>query len=117
MLRLKRWLAVAAPLGLVLSGLLAAAVAHGRDYAGQAFNVLPPGQAGTIPATRNSTDQIALYDGLTPQARPRQAERPAPVTSSPRASGSAARGQVERIGIKGLRIAARPLGRTPRHRA
>jgi acyl-homoserine lactone acylase PvdQ len=28
--------------------------------------VLPPGQAGTFPATPNSTDQIPLYDGLTP---------------------------------------------------
>jgi acyl-homoserine lactone acylase PvdQ len=27
--------------------------------------VLPPGQAGDVPPTRNSTDQIALYEGLT----------------------------------------------------
>ena len=28
--------------------------------------MLPPGQAGTFPPGPNSTDQIALYDGLTP---------------------------------------------------
>ena len=27
--------------------------------------MLPPGQAGGVEFTRNSTDQIALYDGLT----------------------------------------------------
>jgi acyl-homoserine lactone acylase PvdQ len=35
--------------------------------AGEAFNVLPPGQAGTFPATPNSSDQLPLYDGLTPK--------------------------------------------------
>ncbi len=34
---------------------------------GSAFNVLPPGNAGAIPVTTNSTDQIPLYDGLTPK--------------------------------------------------
>ena len=34
---------------------------------GSAFNVLPPGNAGGIPVTTNSTDQIPLYDGLTPK--------------------------------------------------
>jgi len=36
-----------------------------RDHAAQALNVLPPGQAGGVAFTRNSTDQIALYEGLT----------------------------------------------------
>ena len=36
-----------------------------RDHAAQAWNVLPPGQAGGVAFTRNSTDQIALYEGLT----------------------------------------------------
>lgn len=36
-----------------------------RDHAAQAWNVLPPGQAGGIAFTKNSTDQIALYEGLT----------------------------------------------------
>jgi len=31
-----------------------------------AYNVLPPGQSGALPATPNSTDQLKLYDGLTP---------------------------------------------------
>ena len=35
------------------------------DHAAQAWNVLPPGQAGGVVFTKNSTDQIALYEGLT----------------------------------------------------
>jgi hypothetical protein len=31
-----------------------------------AFNILPPGQYGGAGLTKNSTDQIPLYDGLTP---------------------------------------------------
>jgi acyl-homoserine lactone acylase PvdQ len=31
-----------------------------------ALNVLPPGQAGGLPPSANSTDQMKLYDGLTP---------------------------------------------------
>jgi len=37
-----------------------------RDHAATALNVLPPGQAGDVALGRHSTDQIALYDGLTP---------------------------------------------------
>ena len=45
---------------------LAGASANGgSDHAAQAWNVLPPGQAGGVAFTRNSTDQIALYEGLT----------------------------------------------------
>jgi hypothetical protein len=36
------------------------------DFSRQAYNVLPPGQYGGIPLTRNSTDQARLYDALTP---------------------------------------------------
>jgi acyl-homoserine lactone acylase PvdQ len=36
------------------------------DYGGTILNVLPPGQAGSLPATDDSTDQLPLYDGLTP---------------------------------------------------
>ena len=36
-----------------------------KDHAAQAWNVLPPGQAGGVAFTKNSTDQIALYEGLT----------------------------------------------------
>ncbi len=35
-----------------------------KDYAAVALNVLPPGEAGD--SGPNSTDQLALYDGLTP---------------------------------------------------
>jgi acyl-homoserine lactone acylase PvdQ len=45
----------------------AAASAQFRtDFAGQAFQVLAPGADGNLPLTRNSTDQAALYDALTP---------------------------------------------------
>src|SRR5438094_10437112 len=37
-----------------------------NDFAGQAWNILPPGQSGALPAVPNSTDQLALYDALTP---------------------------------------------------
>jgi acyl-homoserine lactone acylase PvdQ len=36
------------------------------DFGGTIRNVLPPGQAGGLPATPSSVDQIPLYDGLTP---------------------------------------------------
>src|ERR671933_2039646 len=36
-----------------------------RDYAAVALNVLPPGEAGSLNPSTSSTDQIALYDGLT----------------------------------------------------
>lgn len=54
----------------VLAGLLlavpASVTAARLDYGGTLLNVLPPGQAGALPPTANSTDQIRLYDGLTP---------------------------------------------------
>ena len=60
-------------LSLFVLGLLAAfAVAPGAasaaplDFGGTVRNVLPPGQSGAVPAVPNSTDQISLYDGLTP---------------------------------------------------
>ncbi len=37
-----------------------------RDHAAQSWNILAPGQAGTVTSTRNSTDQARLYDALTP---------------------------------------------------
>jgi acyl-homoserine lactone acylase PvdQ len=55
-------------LGLVVATTVTAAVALGaspKDHAAQAWNVLPPGQAGGVAFTKNSTDQIALYEGLT----------------------------------------------------
>jgi len=37
-----------------------------RDYAAQAWNVLPPGSNGSLSFDRNTRDQAKLYDGLTP---------------------------------------------------
>jgi acyl-homoserine lactone acylase PvdQ len=42
------------------------AVGAPLDFGGTVRNVLPPGQSGAFPALPNSTDQISLYDGLTP---------------------------------------------------
>jgi len=55
-------------LGLLVATAVTAAVALAaspKDHAAQAWNVLPPGQAGSVAFTKNSTDQIALYEGLT----------------------------------------------------
>jgi len=56
-------LAVAIVSTVVSAGAVAATP---RDHAAQAWNILPPGQAGGVAFTRNSTDQAALYDSLTP---------------------------------------------------
>jgi acyl-homoserine lactone acylase PvdQ len=55
----------AASAGLAL-GLAPSAAAPERDYAAVALNVLPPGQSGSLNVGRNGTDQLKLYDGLTP---------------------------------------------------
>ena len=55
-------------IGLVVATAATTAVALAappKDHAAQAWNVLPPGQAGGVAFTKNSTDQIALYEGLT----------------------------------------------------
>ncbi len=48
--------------------LLAAAPARASygDVGGTIRNVLPPGQAGGLPTSAQSTNQVPLYDGLTP---------------------------------------------------
>ena len=38
----------------------------GRDYAAAAWTILPPGENGSLAFDRNTRDQAALYDGLTP---------------------------------------------------
>jgi acyl-homoserine lactone acylase PvdQ len=43
-----------------------AAAAPPRDLAAVAYNVLPPGQSGSLNFGANATDQLRLYDGLTP---------------------------------------------------
>jgi acyl-homoserine lactone acylase PvdQ len=40
--------------------------ATAREHAAASWNVLPPGQAGGVAFTPNSTDQAKLYDALTP---------------------------------------------------
>jgi acyl-homoserine lactone acylase PvdQ len=52
---------------VVLVAVAAAAGAPApRDHAVQSWNILPPGQAGGVAFTRNSSDQAKLYDALTP---------------------------------------------------
>jgi acyl-homoserine lactone acylase PvdQ len=62
---LKRALVVAV-LALLVTDVGASGAQERLDFAGVALNVLPPGQAGDLGVGRHSTDQIALYDGLTP---------------------------------------------------
>jgi acyl-homoserine lactone acylase PvdQ len=50
----------------VVVGFTPAGTAPRLDYAGVALNVLPPGQSGSLAFPPNSTDQLALYDALTP---------------------------------------------------
>ena len=64
-MRMLRLAGAAGSLGLVLA--LAPAAATPRlDYAKTALNVLPPGQSGSLSLPKNATDQLPLYDGLTP---------------------------------------------------
>ena len=60
-----RALAVAAAVALV--ALPAAGGAGSSDYASTALNVLPPGQSGDLLFPPTATDQLKLYDGLTPR--------------------------------------------------
>ena len=69
---MSRFRALALVVPLTLTVLLAAAAparaASAPDFAGDAFNVFPPGQTGAIAPTPSSTQiQIPLYDGLTPR--------------------------------------------------
>lgn len=64
---MKRALAAVAA-SIALAGGLGSAGARERlDYAGTALNILPPGQSGDTRLPRNATDQLALYDALTPR--------------------------------------------------
>ena len=60
----QRTIAIVAVATAVLA--TAAGGAAPRDHAAVAWNVLPPGQAGGVAFTKNSTDQAQLYDALTP---------------------------------------------------
>src|SRR5690242_9858154 len=57
---------VAATLAALGALLLPATAGAVRDYTRKAYDVMPPGQSGSIPPDRHSTDQLKLYDGLTP---------------------------------------------------
>ena len=59
---------VAAVAALLVAAGSASAVTYPPDYSApnQAWNVLPPGEAGTNPPGANSFSQVPLYDGLTP---------------------------------------------------
>ncbi|MGZ8687813.1 MAG: penicillin acylase family protein, partial [Gaiellaceae bacterium] len=50
----------------MLAVLGASGAATPRDYAAQAWTVLPPGENGGLTFDRNTRDQAKLYDGLTP---------------------------------------------------
>jgi acyl-homoserine lactone acylase PvdQ len=53
--------------GLALVALPAAGGAPSTDYAAVALNVLPPGQSGDLRFPPTASDQLKLYDGLTPR--------------------------------------------------
>jgi acyl-homoserine lactone acylase PvdQ len=59
-------LAGAAGLLVLLTMLGSAGAAPRLDYAATALNVLPPGESGSLSLPKNATDQLPLYDGLTP---------------------------------------------------
>ena len=62
-----RALVLAAAAALV--SLPAAGGAAKPDYAAVALNVLPPGQSGDLRFPATASDQLRLYDGLTPRFR------------------------------------------------
>jgi len=59
--------AVALAAAMALVALPAAGGAGSSDYASVALNVLPPGQSGDLLFPATATDQLKLYDGLTPR--------------------------------------------------
>src|ERR1700704_5852437 len=58
---------LAAMLGCMLSALSAPGASALEDFSGPAFQILAPGQDGSLVPTEHSTDQGVLYDGLTPR--------------------------------------------------
>ena len=51
---------------LVFAALVPAANAARLDFGKQTYNVMPPGQSGALVPDRYSTDQLRIYDALTP---------------------------------------------------
>jgi acyl-homoserine lactone acylase PvdQ len=99
-----RWL-VALLLVAPWAALPFGASAQGADFATHAYDVLPPGEAGDIPATRHSLDQIRLYDRLAPKLgnlRMRDLRRY--FKQAPLGLAGQRPQRVERPGRRGLRI-------------
>jgi acyl-homoserine lactone acylase PvdQ len=65
-LTVRAWAISRVSVGLLAFVAIVPAAADGRDFAGRAYNVLPPGESGEATPGGNSRDQIQLYDGLTP---------------------------------------------------
>ena len=83
------------------------------DHAAQAWNVLPPGQAGGVAFTKNSTDQIALYEGLT-RLRDRVTDADLRRYFKRETLGLDSSGGSHRAAAKGSHDHPRPLGRPAR---
>ena len=66
--------------------------------------ILPPGNYGGLPFTTNSTDQLPLYDGLTPLRRNVTQAATSTGSSCPRTSRRSARRREEATGRPGLRL-------------
>ena len=64
----RSWAVLCTTAVLVLGLHATTAAADPPDFSAtdEAYNVLPPGQFGTLPANVNSRDQLFLYDALTP---------------------------------------------------
>ena len=79
--------------------------ASARDFAGQAFNILPPGESGSFSITQNSVDQLALYDGLTPKfGSIRQGDLSRYFKPARFGLGGQRPSRIERPGAQGLRV-------------
>ncbi|HWX95915.1 MAG TPA: penicillin acylase family protein [Solirubrobacteraceae bacterium] len=63
--RALRRVALAALLGSMLSALAASGASALEDFSGPAFQILAPGEDGSLVPTEHSTDQSMLYDALT----------------------------------------------------
>ncbi|HEY8192805.1 MAG TPA: penicillin acylase family protein [Gaiellaceae bacterium] len=59
-------LALTAGVSLLVGGAGSTAV-RGEDYAAVALNILAPGQSGNLNVDKNSTDQLRLFEALTPR--------------------------------------------------
>jgi acyl-homoserine lactone acylase PvdQ len=57
---------IASAVACLAATLAASPAAAQVDFSGSAFQILAPGEFGSVPATQNSTDQGMLYDALTP---------------------------------------------------